>query len=204
MKDKQLHDLILQSLEHEMGGVKVYETALKCVINEDLKEEWMKYLEQTREHVETLRGVCETFGLDPNEDVPSRKIVKTVGAALVKAMQMALDAGNAEAAELVACERVVIAETKDHADWELLRKCAKKLAGSKAAALTKACDEVEEQEDEHLYHSKGWCRELWMQSLGLPPVLPPPEERKNVKTAIGASRAEQAAEKTRKRASTKR
>ena len=28
----------LQPLEHEKGGVKIYETALKCVVNEDLKE----------------------------------------------------------------------------------------------------------------------------------------------------------------------
>ena len=203
MKDEQLHDLILQSLEHEMGGVKVYETALKCVINDDLKQEWSKYLEQTRTHVEILKGVCESFGLDPNENVPSRHVVRTIGSALVDAMQMASEKGSAEAAELVACEAVVIAETKDHADWELMRKCAEELSGSKATALENACDEVEDQEDEHLYHSKGWCRELWMKSLGLPPVLPPPEERKDVKTAIGAARAEQAAEKTRKRSKAK-
>jgi rubrerythrin len=33
-------------------------------------------------------------------------------------------------------------------------------------------------------------RELWIESLGLPAVLPPPEERKKVETAIGAARAE--------------
>ena len=44
MNPEQLNELLLQSLEHEMGGVKVYETALKCVVNEDLKEEWQKYL----------------------------------------------------------------------------------------------------------------------------------------------------------------
>ena len=51
--------------------------------------------------------------------------------------------------------------------------------------------EVEEQEDEHLYHTTGWTRELWIASLGLPAVLPPPEEQKDVKTAIGAARAKQ-------------
>jgi len=40
MDTKMVKELLLQSLEHEMGGVKVYETALKCVVNEDLKEEW--------------------------------------------------------------------------------------------------------------------------------------------------------------------
>lgn len=35
-------------------------------------------------------------------------------------------------------------------------------------------------------------RELWIESLGLPAVLPPPEEEKEVKTAIGAARAKKA------------
>ena len=35
----------------------------------------------------------------------------------------------------------------------------------------------------------GWSRELWMESLGLPAVLPPPEEEKNVKTAGEAAEA---------------
>jgi hypothetical protein len=63
-----------------------------------------------------------------------------------------------------------------------------------AKVLEEACAEVEDQEDEHLYHSTGWTRELWMESLGLPAVLPPPEEQKHVKTAIGAARAKSARE----------
>ena len=35
MKTKQLEELILQSLEHEMGGVKIYETAVACAVNSD-------------------------------------------------------------------------------------------------------------------------------------------------------------------------
>ena len=44
--------------------------------------------------------------------------------------------------------------------------------------VKEAFGEVEEQEDEHLYPSTGWGRELWIASLGLPAVLPPPEEEK--------------------------
>jgi hypothetical protein len=40
--------------------------------------------------------------------------------------------------------------------------------------------------------STGWCRELWIEPLGLPAVPPPPEEEKDVKTAIGAARAKKA------------
>jgi hypothetical protein len=91
-----------------------------------------------------------------------------------------------------------LAETKDHLDWELIGKCADKLLKGETAKMLKiAYEEIEDQEDEHLYHSKGWCRELWIESLGMKAVLPPPEEEKQVKTAIGAARAEQSAEKSR-------
>ena len=191
---EQVTELLLQSLAHEKGGVQVYETALRCAINEDLTEEWEKYLEETRHHVEVLTQVCDTLGIDSGKQTPGVKVVMHMGESLVKAMQMALEAGKPEAAQLVACECVVLAETKDHLNWELIGKCSEKLLkGEAASALKEAYEEIEDQEDEHLYHTKGWCRELWIESLGMKAVLPPPEERKDVKTAIGAARAESAA-----------
>jgi rubrerythrin len=197
MNEEQVNELLLQSLEHERGGIQVYETALKCVINDDLQEEWETYLEETRNHHRILTEVCEQIGLDPEQASPGRIVVKKMGASLVAAMNEALTACPPEGAQLVACECVVLAETKDHLDWELIGKCAKKIGGSEGKALKTAVDEIEDQEDEHLDHSKGWCRELWIESLGMKAVLPPPEERKDVKTAIGAARAEQASEKGR-------
>jgi hypothetical protein len=197
MKIEQVEELVLQSLEHEMGGVKVYAIALECVQNSDLKKEWQKYHEETKSHVSRLEEVCKKLGIDPKRETPGRAVVRHTGGALVEAMKMALGAGNPAAAELVACECVVLAETKDHLDWELIGKCAEHLGGDKAEALKSAYEEIEDQEDEHLYHTKGWCRELWIKSLGINAVLPPPEERRKVKTAIGAARAEQSAEKAR-------
>ncbi|MEA2627184.1 MAG: hypothetical protein QOD06_3229 [Candidatus Binatota bacterium] len=188
MVSARLRELLLQSLEHERGGVLVYRTALECVRNDDLREEWEKYLAQTEEHVRILTTACEALHLDPHEMTPGRKVVQHTGKSLVVAMKMALAAGDPPAAELVACECVVLAETKDHADWELIGECAKVLDGEAAAALRAAYDQVEDQEDEHLYHTKGWCRELWLSSLGLKAELPPPEEKKDVKTAIEAAK----------------
>jgi len=197
IKKAQLEELILQSLEHERGGVLVYEAAVKCAIQKDLKKEWEEYLGQTRSHVQILESVCREMKIDPEAESPGKDIVRHLGSALVQAMQLAKKNGKPDAAQLVACECVVLAETKDHADWELLAKCAEKLNGKEKEVLTAACEKVEEEEDEHLYHTKGWCRELWLDSLGLEAVLPPPEEKKNVKTAIGAARAKQASERGR-------
>ncbi|HSE36984.1 MAG TPA: hypothetical protein VLG74_06745 [Blastocatellia bacterium] len=192
MNQEQLNELLCQSLETERGGVKIYETALRCAQNEDLKSEWQEYLEQTTNHVAVLEEVFDTFGLDTEVESPGRRVVKHTGESLVKAMEMALKSGSPEAAELVAAECVVLAETKDHLNWELLGVMANKLKGDQRKALKEAHEQVEQDEDHHLYHTSGWLRELWMSSLGLPAVLPPPEEEKKVETAIGAARAKKA------------
>jgi len=192
MKKEQLNELLYQSLETEAGGVQVYETAIRCAVNKDLKEEWQKYLEQTRNHEQIMRGVLEKMGLDPATETPGRQIVRHKGESLVEAMKMALKGGKPDAAQLVAAECVVNAETKDHQNWELLGQAAEKLPGEEGKALKEACEKVEDEEDEHLYHSMGWSRELWIESLGLPAVLPPPEEEKDVKSASEAASAKKA------------
>jgi rubrerythrin len=197
METKMVKELLLQSLEHERGGVKVYETALKCVVNEDLKEEWEKYQQETEHHVEILQDVCSQMQLDAEEQTPGREITRDMGMSLVAAMEKALATGDKEAAQCVACECVTVAELKDHTNWELIGEVSKKMSGAEGKALKEAYKEVEEQEDEHYYHSKGWLRELALEGLGLKAVLPPPEERKHVKTAIGAARAEQERKKMR-------
>jgi hypothetical protein len=191
MKTEQLNQLLYEALETEMGGVQVYKTAIRCAVNEELKEEWEEYLQQTEKHVEIVRDLCQKFRLDPQAETPGRKVVRHIGESLVKAMEMALGAGNPEAAQIVAAECVVEAETKDHLNWELIAEVAKKTKGEDGKTLKDAHEQVEDEEDQHLYHTTGWARELWIESLGLPAVIPPPEEEKDVKTAIGAARAKQ-------------
>ena len=163
----------------------------RCAHNNGLKEEWQKYLEETQNHQRIVLQVFDKLGLDANGETPGRAVGGHIGESLVQAMEMALKNAPAEGAELVAAECVVLAETKDHANWELIGKVAESLKGEEAKALKEAFSEVEEQEDMHLYHTMGWARELWIQFLGMPAVLPPPEEEKKVTTAIGAARAKQ-------------
>jgi len=190
--EAQLHELLYQALETEAGGIKIYETAISCAKNSDLKEEWQGYLDETKTHHKTLLEVFEKLGLDPEARTPGRKVVAHIGDSLVKAMQMAREEGDADAAQLVAGECVVLAETKDHMNWELIGHVAEHSSGDTTKALKEAYDAVEQDEDHHLYHTTGWTRELWIDALGFPAVVPPPEEVKKVETAIGAARAEHA------------
>lgn len=188
----QIKELLYQALETEKGGVQVYKTALRCALNEDLKEEWERYLEETQNHVQVVSDILNEMELDIDAESPGRKVVRHIGQSLVQAMEIALNEGPPEAAQLVACECVVHAETKDHLNWELIGELASNSDGDAADMLQDAYDIVEDEEDEHLYHTQGWARELWIDSLGLEAVLPPPEEVEDVETAIEAAEAKNA------------
>lgn len=193
--ETQLNELLLQALETERGGIQVYTAAIQAAQNDDLRKEWQEYLEETRTHERVLLNVFSQLGLDPEARSPGRDIVAHQGKSLVMAIEMAIRNAGPAGAELVAGECVVLAETKDHMNWELIGHVAKHGKGNVASVLQQAYESVEEDEDHHLYHTTGWTRELWIQALGFPAVLPPPEEVKQVETAIGASRAEQARQK---------
>jgi hypothetical protein len=161
------------------------------VVNEDLKEEWNKYLEQTQQHVEIVSEILRSLDFDVDAETPGTKVVRHIGESLVKAMEMALASGDKQAAQLVATECVVHAETKDHLNWELIGQLADSFEGDEADMLLDAYEQVEDEEDEHLYHTSGWARELWIDALGMEAVLPPPEEVEDVETAIEAAEAKQ-------------
>jgi hypothetical protein len=77
----------------------------------------------------------KAFELDPETETPGRQVVRHIGEALVQAMEMALKAGPPAAAQLVAAECVVEAETKDHLNWELLGQVAEKAKGAAREVL---------------------------------------------------------------------
>lgn len=189
--DTRLNDLLLQALETERGGIRIYTAAIQAAQNDDLRKEWQDYLDQTRTHEQVLLTVFAQLGLDPEARSPGREVVAHLGKALLMAIEMAMKSADPAGAELVAGECVVLAETKDHQNWELIGRVAK-AGGPAAKVLQQAYDAVEQDEDHHLFHTMGWCRECWIQALGMPAVLPPPEEVKDVETAIGAARAEKA------------
>ncbi len=190
----QVTELLYQALETELGGEQIYEQAVSAAQNSDLKKEWSKYLKETKNHQKILLNVFKELGLDPEVETPGRAVVRLLGESLVQAIEEAVSEGDEAAAQIVAAECVVLAETKDHLNWELIGHVAENGSGAWKDTLKRAFEEVETEEDHHLYHTKGWCRELWIDSLGLPAALPPPEEIKKVETAIGAARAEKARE----------
>ena len=87
---------------------------------------------------------------------------------------------------------MTLAETKDHLNWELIGEVADKMKGERGQGAQVRAAKRSKSKKTSTCTTAPVGRELWIESLGLPAVLPPPEERKDVKTAIGAARAKQA------------
>ncbi|KWF22757.1 DUF892 family protein [Burkholderia pseudomultivorans] len=189
-KHEGILELLCQAYETELGGEQVYTAALQCATDEDLHKEWEKYHRETRHHQEVLRKVFDALGLDPDAKSPGRSAVAATGKSLVQVIEHAKKQADPAVAQIVAAECVVLAETKDHLNWELIGYAAEQLSGDAAKVLKDAHDEVEPDEDHHLYHTRGWAREMWIESMGFKAVLPPPEEVKKVESAADAARAE--------------
>src|ERR1051325_1406746 len=138
MNNQQLNELLYQALETELGGVEVYTAALRCAQNEELKEEWEEYLEQTRNHVQIVQNVMDELGLDPEKETPGRQVVRHTGKSLVKAMEMALKDGQPEKAQGVAgwCGR--LRETQGHKNREPNGQASKKTKANRAKVLKAA------------------------------------------------------------------
>lgn len=192
MNQAQVENFLYEALETEIGGVQVYEKAIQCVEHPDLRKEWQRYHEQTKRHVQIVQDVCKRLGLEANRETPGRQMVRNLGEALVKNMDIALKSGDRRKAQIAAAEAVLHAESKDHMNWQLIGLIAKEAPERMKQALQEAYDQVEDQEDEHFFHTRGWARELSAEYLGIESVLPPPEEKMDVKSAMGAATAERA------------
>jgi len=177
MNHHRVKDLLLRALETEICGQELYGLALHCAANGKLKEDWDRYLAETCRHEAILRDLLAMLDIDAEEETLGRRIARQQGESLAMAMEMALDARNAETAQLVAAECVVLAETADQHHWKLIGTLARKAIGQQHRALQRAHALVEQEEDTHLLLSRGWRRELWLDALGLRAVLPPPEVR---------------------------
>ena len=165
IKRPLLMEKLSEFLAVEKGGVKLYEAAIQQVRDPDVVNRFRDFYQQTRRHVEILTRVIANLGGDPTYMSRGAKVAEEKAQALLKTMTLS-DGMGPEEAELNAIENIVIAETKDHADWQLLGHLARRSSDSKLRDVLKpAVDEVEPEEDQHLSWTAEQMARLAMTSL---------------------------------------
>ncbi len=126
----------------------------------------------------------------PKPTTPGRMIVRDKGQALVSAMQKALKDAP-EAAQIVAAECVVDAETKDHQNWELIGALAKKLDAARCGTCSPKPTKRSRTKRTSTCTTRGaGAGSSGSTRSGLAAQLPPPEEEKDVKSAVEAAETE--------------
>jgi rubrerythrin len=176
--DRQvLLDKLSEFLMVEQGGLQLYRVVAARAVTPELQQRYLAFGQETARHREVLTRLIQQLGGDPSYVSPTARLaqVKTE-----KLLETCLISDGLSVAELEAndLENVLLAETKDHADWSLLSQLTQQaqLAGDAEVrqAVEQAVAEVESEEDEHL----EWARQT-LAGLGLALVLegpaPPPE-----------------------------
>ena len=153
-----LRDKLSECLTVERGGLKLYERALQIIADHEVSTKFRQFREQTRNHESILIRVISELGMDPSYMSPTAKLAHKKAESLLNSMASGdgIDYLPANAEQINAIENIVLAETKDHANWEMLGKIARQSDDDKTREVLKsAVSEVEPQEDEHL----SWAKE---------------------------------------------
>jgi bacterioferritin (cytochrome b1) len=149
----------------ELGGQKLYERALKLVSDPEVQTRFREYHRQTLDHQRVLIGIIHKLDGNPRLQSATAKVAGEKARALLRTMGRAAGLSKDER-QLNAIENIVLAETKDHADWELIGKIARQTTDSKLRELLGAAAKtVEQEEDEHLNWTRKKLGELKMASL---------------------------------------
>ena len=159
-----LMEVLSEFLAVEMGGQKLYEKALGLVSDSEVRSKFHEFHRQTIKHQKVLADVINKLGGNTRTQSPGAKVATEKAQALLRSMD-----GNGlskDQAELNAIENIVLAETKDHADWELIGKIARQSNDDRLREVLGAtASEVEQEEDEHLNWTRKKLGELQMEAL---------------------------------------
>jgi rubrerythrin len=160
----ELMELLSEFLAVEQGGQQLYEKALELVFDSEVKTKFREFLKQTMTHQKVLTEIINKLGGNPRAQSHTAKIATQKAEALLRTM--GAPGLSRDQNQLNAMENIVLAETKDHVDWELLGKIARQTTDNQLReVLAPAAKNVEQEEDEHLNWTRKKLGELQMAAL---------------------------------------
>lgn len=145
LNSQWLRDFLSEMLAVEKGGVNLYQKALDELTHSEYEDKLNEFLRQTERHVELCTEMLTATGAAADYQSPGAKAAEHKAEGLISTQV------PAEMLDLNNIENLVLAETKDHWNWDMLASVARKIddAELKRMAL-KAIGEVRKQEKLHL------------------------------------------------------
>jgi hypothetical protein len=146
-----LADLLSAVLTHERCGRHLYRSCEGRTNNPVLQAKYREYGEETERHADLLEGLISGGGGNPSYLSPLARAVEGTDSNILESTFMLRGSLDLAAAEMALLDAVVLAESMDHANWQLMAKVAAQLPqGALRDQFDAAVAEVEPQEDEHL------------------------------------------------------
>jgi rubrerythrin len=145
-----LADLLSACLAHERCGVHLYRSVAGRTTSPTMRQQYEHFEEETLEHVTVLERLIRDAGGDPSYVSPAARATEATASAILGSTFLLRGSMDAPTAELSMLEAVLLAESKDRANWELLAEISTLMAdGSVRDQLKAAATEVLAQEEEH-------------------------------------------------------
>jgi rubrerythrin len=155
-------DLLSQFLAHEQAGFHLYRVVAGLTQDEQLRARYEEFGAETESHIRILEDLITQVGGRPGYVSPAARLTEAADGKLVEGIVLLAGSADVMTRELAMLESVVLAETKDHADWSLLAALTEQLPeGDVKQAFAAAVREVEPQEDDHV----GWATSTWEQMV---------------------------------------
>lgn len=141
MLKQVLLDQLSEFLMVEQGGLELYRVAASRAANPELRAKYDEFGRETAHHRQVLVRLIERLGGDPSYVSPTARVAQFKAAKLLES-SMVVDGLNEQEIELSDLENVLLAETKDHADWSLLHEMADKAGESGVAGAAQKVGSV--------------------------------------------------------------
>src|SRR5215216_4005515 len=120
-------DKLSEFLMVEQCGFELYKVEASRSTTPELKQKYDEFGRETAHHREVLIRLIERLGGDPSYVSPTARVAQFKAAKLLESSSCIAGLSQQEI-EMNDLENVLLAETKDHADWHLLREIAKQMS----------------------------------------------------------------------------
>jgi rubrerythrin len=155
LNPRWLQNFFSEMLAVEHGGIQLYERALEELMHDDLRPKLEQFHQQTQRHVELCQEMLNAAGGNEDEMAPAAEAAEHKAQGLLSAEV------PEEMKDINNLENLVLAETKDHWNWELLGSLMDKVEGRDLKrVVSRAVREVRRQENDHLTWSQKMLTRL--------------------------------------------
>lgn len=154
-------DLLSACLAHERCGAALYRAVAGRTRESALRDKYEEFGRETVDHVALLEVLIESTGGDPQYVSPAARATERADGGLLESTFVLAGSLDGPTQEFVLLEAVLLAEAKDHSNWELLARLAEVAGSPVDEQLRSVAATVLAQEVDHY----GWARDTRMEML---------------------------------------